>query len=173
MSEEVKNLTLQEKFMSSKDYNAFVELVFERIQYSNMLFYFLLFFIFSYLFYGTFFITLGAISGSESDGQQFVLPILVILFLSLYVGYHVVQYPEYQLNQFFSYLPFTSPVVCMIKLAQGYPIGEAYQLFVSLIILIISSFLLLSIANRFYNNGILQFGHRLKLKHFFNWIKRD
>jgi hypothetical protein len=80
MTEEVKNLTYQERMFSNQDYNYFVELIYERIQFSNMLFYFLLFFVVAYLFYASFFVSLGALSGSESDGQQFVIPLVFILF---------------------------------------------------------------------------------------------
>ena len=86
MSEEVKSLTLQERMFSAKEYNEFVELVYERVNFGNMLFYFILFFIVGYLFYGTFFATLGAISGSESDGQQFVIPLIFLLFLTLFMS---------------------------------------------------------------------------------------
>lgn len=172
MTDEVKNLSLQEQYVSAKDYNSFVELIYERIQFANMLFYFVLFFIVSYLFYSSFFVSLGALSGSESDGQQFVIPLIFILFLSLYAGYFVIQHPDSELSFWFSMIPFTSPVVCMVKLTQAYTDGNSYQLFVSLGILILSAIFFLSIANRLYKNGILQFGHRLKLKHIFKWLRR-
>jgi ABC-2 type transport system permease protein len=172
MTEEVKNLTYQERMFSAQDYNYFVELIYERIQFSNMLFYFLLFFVVAYLFYASFFVSLGALSGSESDGQQFVIPLVFILLLSLYAGYFVVQNPASSISFWFSMLPFTSPIVCMVKLAQGYTEGTSYQLYVSLVILVISAYLFLGLANRFYQNGILQFGHRLRLKHLLKWMKR-
>ena len=172
MSEEVKSLTLQERMFSAKEYNEFVELVYERVNFGNMLFYFILFFVVGYLFYGTFFATLGAISGSESDGQQFVIPLIFLLFFALYAGYFSIENPTHSLTTFFSYLPFTSPVVCMVKIAEGYPEGESFQLFISLFLLIISAIFTLIISGRLYKNGILQFGHRLRLKHILKWLKR-
>ena len=162
----------QEHYYAAKEYNQFIELVYNQISFPIMTGFFFLFFIFGYLFYGAFFASIGATMGSESDGQQFVLPLIFLLFLALYSGYYVLHFPETQMATFLHYLPFTSPVVVLVKLAQGYGEGHTYDIYFSLLILIASSILVLSIASRFYKNGILQFGHRVRLKHLFKWIKK-
>lgn len=153
------------------DYNEFVELVFEQIQFSSMLFYGFLFLLAGYLFYGAFFAGIGASMGSESDGQQFLIPLILLLFLSIYAGYYYMEHPSSALSTFFHYFPFTSPVVVMVRLAQGYPPGEGIYLFVSLFILIMSAVLTLFLAARLYKNGLLQFGHSVRLKSLIQWIK--
>lgn len=172
MTEAMKNQTLQEQMLSAKEYNQFVELIYERIRFGNMLGYFALFLAVGYLFYGTFFAALGAVSGSESDGQQFVIPLIALLFLALYAGHYALNNPTAELTSWFSYIPFTSPVVCMVKLAQGYPEGQGYLIYVSFLILLVSAMLVLWAAGRLYKNGILQFGHRLGFKQLFKWISR-
>lgn len=152
-------------------YNEFVELVFERIQFSSMITYFLLFFTVGYLFYGAFFAALGAVSGSESDGQQFLIPLIVLLLFAMYSGYYVLHNPESSLATFYHYFPFTAPIVVMVKLAMGYPEGQAYQLFLALLVELISAFAVLSLAGKLYKNGILQFGHSVRLRQIFNWLK--
>ncbi|MBI1836254.1 MAG: ABC transporter permease [Flavobacteriia bacterium] len=173
MTAEMQNQTYQEQFFVNKEYNQFVELVYERINFSSMTVYFLLFFIVGYFFYGTIFAAIGATSGSENDGQQFVLPLILLLLFALYSGYYVLENPNSELSLFFNYLPFTSPVVVMVKLAQGFEPGHVYEIFISLLLLIISSFLVLNIAGRLYSNGILQFGHRIKWSQFFKWMKKS
>lgn len=163
----------QESHFAAREYNQFVELVFERLQFTNLLGFFLLFFAVGYLFYGALFAAVGATTGSESDGQQFVLPLIFLLCFALYAGYFALNYPESALATVFHYLPFTSPVVVMVKLTQGYGPGEGYQLYVSLLILIASAILMLLIAARLYKNGILQFGHRVRLKHIFKWLGKS
>lgn len=155
----------------ASDYNQFVELVFERIQFSSMISFFMLFFIAGYFFYGAFFAALGAVTGSESDGQQFLLPLIAILVFAMYAGYFVLNNPDSSLSTFYQYLPFTAPVVVMVKLAMGYAPGEGYQLFVSLLILLLSAIGVLIIAGRLYKNGLLQFGHSVRLKTIISWLK--
>jgi ABC-2 type transport system permease protein len=161
-----------DKFFAVKEYNQFVDLVYERVRFGTMTFYFVLFFIVGYLFYGALFAAIGATSGSESDGQQFVLPLIFLLCFALFAGYYSLQNPESGLAQLFHYLPFTSPVVVMVKLSLGYAPGHAYEIWMSLIVLILSASGVLVLAGRLYRNGILQFGHRLRFGMLLRWLKR-
>lgn len=153
------------------DYNQFVELVFDRVQFGVMIFYFSLFFAAGYLFYGAFFAALGATSGSESDGQQFLIPLILILCFALYAGYFALENPDSPWTTFLMYFPFTAPVVAMVKLSIGFADGSAYQLFVSLFLLVGSAVLVIGIAARLFKNGLLQFGHTLRLKNIILWLK--
>jgi len=161
----------QDQYFTAKEYNQFVELVYERVNFYNMTAYFVLFFILGYFFYGTLFAAIGASAGSESDGQQFVLPLIFMLCFALYSGYYTLNNPESTMATVFHYLPFTSPVVVMVKLSQGHPEGHAYELYLSMFTLILSSLGVLYLAGKIYANGILQFGHRVRLKHLFRWVK--
>lgn len=160
------------QFFAAHEYNQFVELVYQRIRFDVMLPVFVLYFVAGYLFYAALFAAVGATMGSESDGQQFVLPIVFLLCFALYSGYYVLNYPDGPMVTLFHYLPFTSPVVVMVKLSQGYEPGHAYELYLALFTLLASAFVVLAIAARLYKNGILQFGHRVRLKHIFKWLKR-
>ncbi len=164
--------SIAESHFAAREYNQFVELIYQRVQFVNMTSFFMLFFIIGYFFYGALFAAVGATTGSESDGQQFVLPLIFLLCFALFAGYYTLNYPESSLATFFHFLPFTSPVVVMVKLAQGYGEGESYQIYLALIILLISAITMLFIAARLYKNGILQFGHRVGFKHVFKWLKK-
>ncbi|MDX2360322.1 MAG: ABC transporter permease [Crocinitomicaceae bacterium] len=163
--------TYQDQMYAAYEYNEFVKLVYNKVDFGFMLGTFLMFFIAGYFFYGALFAAVGATMGSESDGQQFVLPLVILLCLALYSGYYVLHYPETTLASVLHYLPFTSPVVVMVRAAQGYG-DHTYEMYMSLMILIISAFAMLSIASRLYKNGILQFGHRVRIKHIFKWLKK-
>lgn len=156
---------------SAERYNQFVDLIYERINFGFMFIHFLFFFIAAYYFYGAFFSTIGSIAGTESDGQQFVLPIMIILGLSVYLGFLAVVVPDAKIVKYASLIPFTAPVVMMVKLAQGLPIGSYYLVVLSLLILVVSTTVLLWLAGKIYKNGILQFGHRAKLKNIIQGLK--
>lgn len=172
LSLQADNASYEQQQLAAIEYNEFVSLVYERLDFGIMLGYFIVFFIGGYLFYASFFASLGASMGTESDGQQFVLPLVFILMLALYAGYYSMNYPETSLAQWLHYIPFTSPVVVMVKLAQGYEPGEIYQIFLSMFTLFASAVIMLVIASRIYRNGILQFGHRLRLRHIIKWLRK-
>jgi ABC-2 type transport system permease protein len=156
---------------SAQRYNQFVDLIYGRINFGFMFVHFLFFFVAAYYFFGAFFSAIGAISGTESDGQQFILPVIGILGLSIYSGYMTVVLPDSTFVKWAEFIPFTSPVVVMVKLAQGYVEGTYYHVVLSLLSLLISTYLFLWMAGRIYKNGILQFGHRARLKNLLQWIK--
>lgn len=172
MTNDVKDQAQMDQLFAAKEYNEFVDLVYERVQFGTMTAFFLLFFIAGYMFYGAFFAAVGATSGSESDGQQFVLPIIFLLCFALYAGYYSLQNPDSSMAALFHYLPFTSPVVVMVKLALGYEPGQAYEIWMSLFVLVLSAIGTLMIAGRLYKNGILQFGHRVRLGMILRWLKK-
>lgn len=154
-------------------YNEYVNLVFERLDFGVMVLWFLVFFVVGYLFYGAFFAAVGAVSGSESDGQQFVFPIIAILLCSLYAGYYAIYHPGTAFSNVLLYIPFFTPVVVMVKLAQGFSGSESYQLLAALLVEVIFLGLALFLAARFYRNGLLRFGHTFKLKHLISWGKKS
>jgi ABC-2 type transport system permease protein len=163
---------LQIQNATAEVYNDFVTLIFERLSYTNMLFYFLLFFIGGYVFYASLFAALGALGGSESDGQQYNFILIFILLFSLYAGYESTQNPNSTFSSVCFYLPFTSPIVALVKLSLGFSSSEAFTLFISLFILFFSTLISLWCASRWFKNGILNFGHRLKFSHFLIWFKK-
>ena len=170
---DANDTSYEQQYFAAREYNEFVNLVYDRIQFANTLVFFFLFFVAGYFFYGAIFAAIGATMGSESDGQQFVIPIVILLCLSLYAGYFTMNSPDSSMATFLHYLPFTSPVVVMVKLYQGYEPGHMYEIYLALIVLILSAFGVMAIASRLYRNGILQFGHRVRLKHIFKWMKRS
>jgi ABC-2 type transport system permease protein len=131
-----------------------------------------LFFIAGYLFYSSFFAMIGASVGSESDGQQFVIPIVMLLLLAVVAGYYEIYNPDTVLSEWLGFIPFTAPTVMMVELSYGFTDGGAWKLYLSLLILLISAILFLLLAARIYKNGILQFGHRLKLPLLLRWLKK-
>lgn len=171
IASDVQNQLSSDLNFSVREYNEFVTLIYERVNFSTMILFFVLFFLAGYLFYGAIFSAIGATTGSENDGQQFIIPLIAMLLFALYGGYYVLINPNAPLSTFFHYLPFTSPVVVMVKLAIGYESGEVYTIYMSLLVLLISAFVVLNFAGKLYKNGILQFGHRLKIRQLLKWVK--
>lgn len=158
---------------SSSRYNAFIDLIFHRINYGVILPVFFIFFLVSYFFYAAFFMAIGATSGSESDGQQFVIPIFCLLLLSFYAGFVAMYYPDSFLATFFAYFPFTAAMTVLVNVSTASSASGLVQVLFVLLILLCHAFIFLKIAARLVKNGILNSGHRLNLSTIWLWLKKS
>lgn len=129
---------------------------------------FLFYFMGGYLLYGALFAAIGAAVDNESDTQQFMLPVTVPLILAIIVAQTVMTNPESPVAFWFSLIPFTSPVIMMVRVAMGVPVGE---LILSMGLLILGFFGTVWVAARIYRTGILMYGKKVSYKELWKWIR--
>ncbi|WP_298515593.1 ABC transporter permease [uncultured Kordia sp.] len=135
----------------------------------NLMVAFFIFFIGGYLLYSSLYAAIGAAVDNETDTQQFMMPILMPLILAVYVGgFTVLEDPHGTVATVFSYLPFTSPVVMLMRIPFGVGIGE--QL-ISIVILYITFAGTVWFASKIYRVGILMYGKKPSYKEIFKWLK--
>ncbi|MFM6945876.1 MAG: ABC transporter permease [Flavobacteriales bacterium] len=137
--------------------NPLSDLIFEQLNFGFLLFHFLLFFIGSFFFYGALFSVLGSRSAADADGQQFLIPLLLLIVFGLVAGVFYILFPASSSAQLLMYLPFTSPVLSMIQLTQGATLESYVGILLSWFVLIVSAILLLWLASRWYKKSILKF----------------
>ncbi len=136
---------------------------------ANLIIAFLLFFISGYLLYSSLYAAIGAAVDNETDTQQFMLPILMPLILAVYVGmFTVIEDPHGTVSTVFSFIPFTSPVVMLMRIPFGVPI---WQQIVSLTLLIGTFLFTVWFAAKIYRVGILMYGKKPSYKELIKWIK--
>ena len=142
---------------------------FQNLPLANLIIAFLLFFIGGYLLYSSLYAAVGAAVDNETDTQQFMLPILMPLILAVYVGvFTVIDDPHGTVSTIFSFVPFTSPVVMLMRIPFGVPI---WQQIVSLIILIGTFTSTVWFAAKIYRVGILMYGKKASYKELFKRLK--
>lgn len=135
----------------------------------NLIIMFLLFFIGGYLLYASLYAAIGAAVDSETDTQQFMLPILLPLILAVYVGFFtVIEDPHGTVSQIFSIIPFTSPIVMLMRIPFGVPIE---QQILSLVILFATFIGTVWFASKIYRVGILMYGKKASYKEIIKWLK--
>ena len=137
--------------------NPLSDFLFEKLNFGFLLFHFLLFFLASFFFYGALFSVLGARSAADADGQQFLIPLLLLIVFGLVAGGFYIYYPAAGLSNFFQYLPFSSPVLAMIQLTQGATLDAYMTVLLSWLVLVLCAILLLWMASRWYKKTILKF----------------
>jgi ABC-2 type transport system permease protein len=142
---------------------------FTNLPIANLLVAFLLYFIGGYLLYTSLFAAIGAAVDNETDSQQFMLPIMIPLLLAIYVGGPtVVDDPHGTVCTVLSYIPFTSPVVMLMRIPFGVPI---WQQLLSLTILVVTFIFTVWFAAKIYRVGILMYGKKPTYKDLYKWLK--
>ena len=135
----------------------------------NILIAFVFYFLGGYLLYSSIFAAIGAAVDNQTDAQQFLMPITIILIVALYVGILTVpEDPNGIVAQIFSFIPLTSPVVMMMRIPHGVPLIEQI---ISLLILFLSVILVIWIAAKIYRIGILMYGKKPSYKELIKWLK--
>jgi ABC-2 type transport system permease protein len=129
---------------------------------------FIFFFLGGYLLYASLFASIGSAVDTDSDVQQFMLPITIPLILSIYVMINTINNPESALSFWFSIIPFTSPIVMMVRIPFGVPYWEVTLS----VVLLIGTFILTTwLASKIYRTGILMYGKKSSYKELWKWIK--
>jgi ABC-2 type transport system permease protein len=158
--------------MQSPDGNAKMQLfmsAFFNMPLANLIIAFILFFVSGYLLYSSLYAAIGAAVDNETDTQQFMLPIILPLILAVYVGgFTVIEDPHGTVATVFSFIPFTSPVVMLMRIPFGVPI---WQQILSLLILIGTFMFTIWMASKIYRVGILMYGKKPTYKELLKWIK--
>jgi len=139
-----------------------------QINLSSIVISFLFYFIGGYLLYSSLFAAIGSAVDTESDTQQFVLPITIPLILSLVMIEPIMSNPDGTLAIWLSIIPFSSPIIMMVRL----PFGgvESWEIIISAIVLICTFLSTTYIASKIYRVGILMYGKKNSFKELIKWI---
>ena len=131
---------------------------------------FLFYFIFGYLLYAAMFAVIGSMVDNETDTQQMILPVILPLILGLYVMINAINNPDGALPFWFSLIPFTSPVVMMVRIPFGVP---WWQIAVSASLLVGTFMGMTWVAAKVYRTGILMYGKKSSYKEVWKWLRHS
>lgn len=129
---------------------------------------FIFYFLGGYLLYGALFAAIGGAVDNEADTQQFMLPITLPLILAIVVAQSVMSDPSGKVAFWFSIIPFTSPIVMMVRL----PFQVHYtELLLSMGLLVLGFIFTTWIAGKIYRTGILMYGKKVNFKELWKWLR--
>ncbi|MBX9887518.1 MAG: ABC transporter permease [Flavobacteriaceae bacterium] len=130
---------------------------------------FLIYFIGGYFLYSSFYAAIGAAVDNQTDSQQFLLPVIMPLMLSVYVGFFsVVNDPHGTIAVVFSMIPLTSPIVMLMRIPFGVPL---WQVAISVTLLFATFFAVVWFAAKIYRIGILMYGKKPTWKELYKWLQ--
>ena len=138
------------------------------INWLKIFFCFIVYFVGGYLLYSSLFAMFGSAANDAQEAQQFIMPITIILFLAFYVGFAAANNPEGSLAFWGSVIPFTAPIVMMVRIPFEVPVWE---LALSVTLLYITAFLSIKMAGKIYRTGILMYGKKMTFGEIFKWLK--
>lgn len=128
---------------------------------------FILYFTGGYLIYASLFAMFGSAANDAQEAQQFTMPVMVVLMVGFYCGFASANNPEGAMAFWTSLIPFTSPVVMMVRTPFEIPIWE---LVVSLGLLFVTAILMVKLAGKIYRTGILMTGKKVSFVEMFKWL---
>ncbi len=165
-----KQIELAQNTDATPNADADMTEIFEKINTINfplMLGTFLFYFLGAYLFYGSLFAAVGSAVDNDADAQQFQLPITLPLILSIVLLTAILRDPHGSLAFWASIIPFTSPVVMMMRMPFDPPV---WHIVLSMISLVIGFIFTTWLAGRIYRIGILMHGAKVNYKILFKWL---
>jgi len=129
---------------------------------------FVLYFLGGYLLYASLFAAVGSAVDSETDTQQFSLPLTLPIIFAIYAAIYSAQNPDGPLAFWCSMIPFTSPIVMMVRLPFDVPM---WQIILSLSILVLTFIGTTWMAGKIYRTGILMYGKKATWKEMWKWLR--
>ena len=128
---------------------------------------FVFYFLGGYLLFSALFAAVGSAVDAEADTQQFILPITMPLIISFILMQPVMDNPDGVLAYWTSLIPFTSPIIMMVRLPFGVSNPE---LMISMVLLIVGFLATTSFAAKIYQTGILMYGKKASYKELWKWL---
>jgi len=165
----VQSNPMASEMMNNFEPNEFEKIIaqIEGINFPQIIGMFLIFFILGYLLYSSLMAAIAAAVDTEEDMNQFMLPVTIPLIAAIIILANVIKNPEGQLAFWASHIPFTSPIIMMVRIPFGVP---WYELLISVAILALSTYGAIWIAAKIYRTGILMYGKKPSWKEIGKWL---
>ncbi|MEM1405661.1 MAG: ABC transporter permease [Bacteroidota bacterium] len=141
--------------------------LFASIPFTKIILTFIFYFIGGYLLYGSLFAAVGSAVDTASEAQQFMFPIMIPLIAGIVGMSSIINNPDGNVSFWLSIIPFTSPIAMMGRIGFGVP---AWELALSMVLLILGFIGTVWLAGRIYRVGILMHGTKVNYKVLAKWF---
>lgn len=140
----------------------------QSVDMAQLLVLFVVYFLGGYLLYSSFFAAFGSAVDNETDTQQFSLVLTIPILFAMYAAIYSAQNPDGPLAFWCSMIPFTSPIVMLVRL----PFDVAWwEIALSIGILIASFVGSTWMAGKIYRTGILMYGKKPTWAELWKWLR--
>jgi ABC-2 type transport system permease protein len=130
---------------------------------------FILFFLGGYFIYSSLFAAMGsAINEDMGEGQQLMLPIVIVVLIAFYMLFPVLSNPNGNLAVFASLFPLFSPIIMPARLAFDPP---WWQILASIVLMLMTVWFFIWLTSRIYRVGILMYGKKATIREMIKWLR--
>lgn len=154
--------------ISSTDNISFITSVASNAEWGSLLPCIIIYSLLGYLLYASLFAAIGAVSGPETDTQQFLLPVMLPIVFAIYSSIQTAYYPDNDIALWCSFIPLTSPIVMTSRLCYGV---ESWEVILSMLILTATVIFTTYLSGKIYKSAILLHGKHLTYKDISNFLK--
>ncbi|HEX9285778.1 MAG TPA: ABC transporter permease [Thermoanaerobaculia bacterium] len=135
----------------------------------SMIGYFILFFLLGYFLYASIYTALGAPFNTDQEAQQLSMIPTMLIVGGMAVYPAVMNNPNGPIAVGASLFPFTAPLIMYLRTAVAEP--PAWQIALSIVILILSTIGMAWLAGRIYRVGILMYGKKPTIPEILRWVR--
>jgi ABC-2 type transport system permease protein len=135
-----------------------------------MLVFFVIYFVLGYLLFAAIYAAIGAMVNSEQEAQQAQWPVTSLLIIPIILMQLVVKESDSTASIVLSLIPFFTPILMLMRITLSPP--PAWQLALSVILLIGSILVMAAVAARIFRVGILMYGKRPSLPEILRWVRQ-
>jgi ABC-2 type transport system permease protein len=130
---------------------------------------FVLYFVLGYFLYGALYAAVGSAVNTQAEAQALAFPLMLPLILAVLVFGAVVGAPDSPMSVALSLFPFFTPLLMFLRIAVLTP--PAWQIALSVAILLASIAFLTWVGGRIYRVGILMYGKRATFPEIVRWAR--
>lgn len=142
--------------------------VFEYLGFSDtsmsVYIYAIIFFVLGYLVYATISAMLGSLVSRVEDTGQMMMPLIFLIMIAFFIAMFGLESPDSTFVKVTSFIPFFSPMIMFMRV--GMLNVPAWEIGLSIGILILTILLFAYIGARVYKGGVLMYGRSSSLKDF-------
>jgi ABC-2 type transport system permease protein len=136
-----------------------------------LLVYFVVFFLLGYVLYSTLCAAVGSMVNSEQEAQQMQFLVMMPMILAIIFITNIFTHPNSSIAVFGSLFPFTAPLVMFSRIAMQGGDTPAWQIGLSIGLMLATIYGMVWLCGRIYRVGILMYGKKPNLPEIMKWIK--
>jgi len=133
----------------------------------KLILFFIFYFISGYFLYSALMSAIASAGDVDADTNQYTLLVTAPIIIGISMLPAVVSNPDNSLSFWLSIIPFTSPIAMMARIPFGVP---AWQLILSMVLLILTFIGSVSLSGRIFRVGLLMYGKKVSLKELSKWM---